>query len=149
MLTILNNRILIAGAVAWICSQVVKTIIHLIIHKKLVWERLLGDGGMPSSHSATVTAVAVSTGLICGWETPLFAVAAILALIVMHDAMGVRQETGKQAKVINNMVELLNSMGRGELTPEESLKEFVGHTRRQVIIGAIFGVAVALLMNRG
>ena len=148
MLTLLNNRILIAGGVAWICSQVVKTLIHLIINKKLVWERLLGDGGMPSSHSATVTAVAVSTGLICGWDSPLFAVSAILALIVMHDAMGVRQETGKQAKVINSMVELLNSMGRGELTPEESLKEFVGHTRRQVYVGAIFGTTVALLMNR-
>ena len=73
--------------------------------------------------------------------------AAILAMIVMHDAMGVRQETGKQARVINSMMELLNSMGRGELTPEETLKEFVGHTRRQVIIGSGLGILIALIAN--
>lgn len=144
---ILQNRILIAGCVAWLLSQIAKLVIHLIIHKRLVWERLLGDGGMPSSHSATVTAVAVTAGLRCGWDSPIFAVAAVLALIVMHDAMGVRQETGKQARVINDMVELINSMGRGELTLEETLKEFVGHTRRQVIVGAVFGGVVALVAN--
>lgn len=144
---ILQNRILIAGCVAWLLSQIAKLVIHLIIHKRLVWERLLGDGGMPSSHSATVTAVAVTSGLRCGWDSPIFAVAAVLALIVMHDAMGVRQETGKQARVINDMVELINSMGRGELTLEETLKEFVGHTRRQVVVGAVFGGAVALVAN--
>lgn len=144
---ILNNRILIAGAVAWVLSQITKTVIHLIIHKKLVWERLFGDGGMPSSHSATVTAAAVTTGITCGWDSPIFAVAVILALIVMHDAMGVRQETGKQAKVINSLVDLFNSLGSGELTPEETLKEFVGHTRRQVYVGALFGAGVAVLLN--
>ena len=144
---ILQNRILIAGCVAWLLSQIIKGIIHLIIHKRFVWERLLGDGGMPSSHSATVTAVAVMTGLRCGWDSPVFAIAVILALIVMHDAMGVRQETGKQAKVINSMVELFNSMGRGELTPEETLKEFVGHTRGQVLVGAALGAVIALAIN--
>ena len=144
---ILQNRILIAGCVAWLLSQIAKLVIHLIIHKRLVWERLLGDGGMPSSHSATVTAVAVTAGLRCGWDSPIFAVAAVLALIVMHDAMGVRQETGKQARVINDMVELIKSMGRGELTLEETLKEFVGHTRRQVVVGAVFGGVVALVAN--
>ena len=144
---ILQNRILITAVISWLLSQIVKTVIHLIVHKRFVWERLLGDGGMPSSHSATVTAVAVSTGMTCGWDSPIFAVAAVLALIVMHDAKGVRQETGKQARVINSMVELLNSMGRGELTLEETLKEFVGHTRRQVIVGAVFGGIVALVIN--
>ena len=147
MIAILQNRILIAGCVAWLLSQIAKTIVHLIINKRLVWERLLGDGGMPSSHSATVTAVAVTSGLQCGWDSPIFAVATILALIVMHDAMGVRQETGKQAKVINSMVELINSMDRGELTLEETLKEFVGHTRRQVVVGALFGGVIALAFN--
>ena len=142
------NPILIVGAVAWLFSQVSKVIIYLIINKRFQLDRLVGDGGMPSSHSATVTAVAVMTGLRCGWDSPIFAVAAILALIVMHDAMGVRQETGKQAKVINSMVELFNSLGRGELTPEETLKEFVGHTRRQVVVGAVLGGVIALVMNR-
>ena len=137
------NPILLTGAVAWLVSQLSKAIIHLIFQR----ERLFGDGGMPSSHSATVTAVAVMTGLRCGWDSPIFAIAAILAVIVMHDAMGVRQETGKQAKVINSMVELINSFGRGELTPEETLKEFVGHTRRQVVVGAVLGGVIALVMN--
>ena len=141
------NPILLTGAVAWLLSQVSKAIIYLIINKRFQWDRLFGDGGMPSSHSATVTSVAVITGLRCGLDSPTFAIAAILALIVMHDALGVRQETGKQAKVINSMVELINSFGRGELTPEETLKEFVGHTRRQVVIGAAVGCVVALVMN--
>ena len=141
------NPILLTGAVAWLLSQVSKAIIYLIINKRFQWDRLFGDGGMPSSHSATVTSVVVITGLRCGLDSPIFAIAAILALIVMHDAMGVRQETGKQAKVINSMVELINSFGRGELTPEETLKEFVGHTRRQVVIGAAVGCVVALVMN--
>ena len=144
---IISNRIIQTGAVAWTVSQVLKTLIHLFINKKIVWERLIGDGGMPSSHSATVTAAAVTIGFQCGWSSPMFGLAAILAIVVMHDAMGVRQETGKQARVINSMVELLNSMGRGEMTPEETLKEFVGHTRGQVIVGAMLGAAVALALN--
>ena len=143
--TIFQNRILLTGCAAWICSQLAKLIIHLIIHKKLEWERLMGDGGMPSSHSATVSAVAVATGMTVGWDSPLFAVACVLAIIVMHDAMGVRQETGKQAKVINDILEMFESMGRSDLTPEDKLKEFVGHTRRQVIIGSLLGIAVALV----
>lgn len=144
---IYENRILLTGLIAWAVSQLIKTIIHLIINKRFDWERLAGDGGMPSSHSATVSAVAVSTGLIAGWDSPVFAVAVILALIVMHDARGVRQETGKQARVINDILELFESMGQGKLTPEETLKELVGHTHRQVIAGAALGIVIALLMN--
>ncbi len=147
LLTLLQNRILLTGCAAWVCSQAAKLVIYFIINRRFTWERLFGDGGMPSSHSATVTAVAVATGMTVGWDSPLFAVAAILALVVMHDAMGVRQETGKQAKVINSMLELFESMGRGDLTPEETLKEFVGHTRRQVCVGALLGAAVAIIGN--
>ena len=91
--------------------------------------------------------MAVATGLRVGWDSPLFAVAAVLAMIVMHDARGVRQETGKQARVINDILELFESMGQGKLTPEETLKELVGHTGRQVFAGAALGIAIALLMN--
>ena len=137
------NKILLTAFAAWLMSQTAKVIIYRIINKKFSKERFLGDGGMPSSHSAIVTSVATAAGLQCGWDSPLFAIAAVLAVIVMHDAMGVRHETGKQAKVINNMLKL----GRGELTPEETLKEFVGHTSRQVIVGAAGGVLTAVLMN--
>ena len=147
LMDIFQNRILIAGCVAWVGSQAAELVIHALINKRVQWDRMFGDGGMPSSHSATVTAVATTTGLMCGWDSPMFAIACILALIVMHDAMGVRQETGKQAKVINSMLELFESMGRGDLTPEETLKEFVGHTRRQVFVGAALGIVIALLMD--
>ena len=145
ILEILNNRILIAGCLAWACSQVIKTLIHLVINHRLVWERLVGDGGMPSSHSATVTAVAVMTGLLRGWNSAEFAIAAILAIVVMHDAMGVRQETGKQAKAINSMMEMFETLGAKNLTPEETLKEFVGHTPLQVLAGLLLGLTVALI----
>ena len=85
-----TNRILIAGLLGWAAAQVLKTIIYLIINKELRLERLFGDGGMPSGHSATVSAVALSTGLECGFDSAVFAVAFIMAIIVMHDAAGVR-----------------------------------------------------------
>jgi len=141
------NRILLIALIAWAAAQTAKVIIYWIINKKFVLERFFGDGGMPSSHSAVVAALATATGLQCGWNSPLFAVAAILAIIVMHDATGVRQETGKQAKVINDIVKTLEARGRGELTPAETLKEFVGHTGPQVLVGALGGIAVAVIMD--
>ena len=141
---LLQNKILITGCVAWLISQFTKAVIYLIINKRFNWERLLGDGGMPSSHSATVTAVAVMTGLNCGWDSPVFAVAAVLALVVMHDAMGVRRETGKQAKVINNMMDWLSEFS-SDIPPEEKLKEFVGHSPTQVFFGALLGIIVGVV----
>ena len=147
IMQIIGNRIIQTGAVAWVLSQVIKTVIHLILNKKIVWERLVGDGGMPSSHSATVTSVAVATGFTAGWDSPVFAVAVFLAIIVMHDARGVRRETGKQAVVINNMLEFFEKMGAGDMTPEQTLKEFVGHSPLQVAVGAVLGFVVAIAMN--
>ena len=141
------NRILLIALIAWAAAQTAKVIIYWIINKKFVLERFFGDGGMPSSHSAVVAALATATGLQCGWNSPLFAIAAILAIIVMHDATGVRQETGKQAKVINDIVKTLEARGRGELTPAETLKEFVGHTGPQVLVGALGGISVAVIMD--
>ena len=147
LLQIYSNKIIQTGAIAWVSSQIIKTIIHLIVNKKIVWERLVGDGGMPSSHSATVTSVATAAGFIEGWNSSIFAVAVFLAIIVMHDARGVRRETGKQAVVINDMLELFEKMGAGSLTPEETLKEVVGHTPLQVLAGGILGFVVAVIMN--
>ena len=144
---IFHNRILLAGLMGWGLAQILKTIIFFIVHKKLQWERLFGDGGMPSGHSATVTAVAVSVGLQCGFNTPVFAIAMILAIIVMHDAMGVRLETGKQAKLLNDMTEVLEKLSGTDLTNEEKLKEFVGHTPFQVLMGMILGLIVGIVLN--
>ena len=100
---------------------------------------------MPSAHSATVTAVTVMTGILCGFGSPLFAVACIVAIIVMHDAMGVRLETGKQAKLLNEMVALFEAIGQPKLSMEKKLKEFVGHTPSQVTAGMLLGIAVAVI----
>ena len=144
----LYNPILITSLIAWVLAQFSKTVIHGILHHKMDWGRAFGDGGMPSSHSAVVMSAACAIGLRHGWDSALFAISAILALIVMHDATGVRQETGKQAKAINNMAELLQSMSKGSVTQMEALEEFVGHTGRQVFVGALLGIAVALVMFR-
>lgn len=141
------NRILLICFISWVGAQICKGIIFYIVNKKFSWERMMGDGGMPSCHTATVAALATATGLQCGMDSPEFAIAVIFALIVMHDATGVRQETGKQAKVLNDLMNTFNTMMRKDLTPEENLKEFVGHTGRQVFVGMLFGIAAALLLN--
>jgi len=143
----LYNPILVTALIAWALAQFSKTVIHWIIHRQFDVHRLFGDGGMPSSHSAIVTSAATAIGLRHGWPSPLFALSVILALIVMHDAAGVRQETGKQARAINDIAELLKSMNRGVLTQVEALEEFVGHTGRQVFVGALLGILVALIAH--
>lgn len=141
---VLSNKILIAAFCGWLVAQVLKTIIYVAVNKNFNPERLLGDGGMPSSHSATVMAMVTSTAFYFGPETFEFAVTAILALIVMHDAMGVRRETGKQAKVINNMMDWF--MQNSDISPEEKLKEFVGHSPTQVFFGALLGIIVGVVV---
>ena len=142
---VLSNRILLAAFWAWLVAQVLKTLIYVAVNKNFNPERLLGDGGMPSSHSATVMAMVTSTAFYFGPETFEFAVTAILALIVMHDAMGVRRETGKQAKVINNMMDWFMQMD-SDISPEEKLKEFVGHSPTQVFFGALLGIIVGFVV---
>ena len=142
-----NNVIFASAAWGWLFAQILKTIIHIILNKKFVAERLIGDGGMPSSHSATVSALATATYLNYGAGSCEFAIALILALIVMHDAMGVRRETGIHASILNEMMETFEKMGHQELSPEDKLKEFVGHTPLQVLMGALLGVTIAIFMN--
>ena len=140
----ISNRILLAGACGWLTAQVLKTIIYAITNHGIDWTRLAGDGGMPSGHSATVTAIAVSCGIELGFDSALFALSFFFAIIVMHDAMGIRLETGKQAMMLNNLAEVIYDK---ELTPEEKLKEFVGHTPLQVVMGSILGLVIAILMH--
>ena len=142
---LLENKIIIAGIVSWTCAQCLKLIIYRIVNKKFDFERLFGDGGMPSSHSATVTSVALMTGLVAGFGSPVFGVAFILAVVVMHDASGVRLETGKQAKVINELIKIFEDLGKSSISPEDKLKEFVGHTHIQVFAGFCLGIIVTLI----
>ncbi len=145
LIDLITNPFLITGVASWFLAQVTKTIIHAIINKKLVWERLVGDGGMPSGHSATVSSLATVAGLLRGFNSFEFAVATLLAIIVCHDAMGVRLETGKQAQIINEMKKAFEALVKEDL-PEVKLKEFVGHTPIQVIAGVALGICNALVM---
>ena len=107
-----HNIIFMSAITGWFVAQVLKTIIHIIVNKQFVAERLVGGGGMPSSHSATVCALATATGIRYGGGSFEFALAAVFAIVVMYDAMGVRQETGKQGKVLNEMMEIFTQMGK-------------------------------------
>ena len=139
-----SNIIFWSAAAGWLIAQILKTIIHMSLTKKFVAERLVGSGGMPNSHSATVCAFATATALEYGGDSFEFAVALILAIIVMYDAMGVRRETGIQARVLNDIMKTFADMGRSELSAYEKMKEFVGHTPLQVLAGAILGILISL-----
>ena len=140
-----TNPFLMTGVCSWFIAQLLKTIIHFIINKKFDIHRLFGDGGMPSGHSATVTSLATISALYYGTGSFEFAVTAILALIVCHDAMGVRLETGKQAIVLNDLMEIIDMLTTEKL-PEVKLKEFVGHTPIQVLAGFLVGILNAIFM---
>ena len=146
LLQIITNKILIVGIVSWFLAQVFKCISNLILTKKFSIERLFGDGGMPSGHSATVVSVAVATGLYEGFDTAVFAVAMILAIVVMHDAMNVRYQAGKQAELLNAMADMFEKITGADLPNEEKLKELLGHTPLQVAAGCHLGIATAIIM---
>ena len=140
------NEIFIAAALGWFLAQILKTIIHTALTRSFVAERMVGSGGMPSSHSSTVCALATSTCLQYGSDSFEFAIASFFAIVVMYDAIGVRRETGIQARVLNEMMELFSHMGK-DVSMEDKLKGFVGHTPLQVLAGAILGILIAFVVN--
>lgn len=124
---------------AWAAAQLCKLFIELLAHHRLDWHRLTGDGGMPSGHAATVVALATAALLRYGATSGAFAVSTVLAIIVMHDAMGVRWQAGQHARTINELLE------RNDAPPEALLEELLGHTPLQVAAGALLGAATAVL----
>ena len=145
LLEILNNRAIVAAITAWAIAQGLKVLLTLAISRRFDSSRVLGSGGMPSSHSAMVCALTTTVGIREGCASSMFALACCFAGIVMYDAAGVRRSAGRNAAVINNLVESLS--GRGEYTfDEERLKELVGHTPIQVLAGALLGVLVGALI---
>ncbi|AFY65835.1 divergent PAP2 family protein [Geitlerinema sp. PCC 7407] len=140
---ILSNRTLLVALLACLIAQVLKVIVEFARHGKVNLRALVETGGMPSAHSALVTALATGVGLSVGWASNEFAVALIFAIIVMYDAAGVRQAAGKQAKILN---QIIDEVFRDEYQfNEDRLKELLGHTPVQVIIGSMLGVAIAWL----
>ena len=142
---LMSNQFFIVGLSSWALAQVLKTIIHAAVYKKLEWERLFGDGGMPSGHSATVVSVATACAWFNGLGSFQFAISFILAIIVCHDATGVRLETGKQAFLIKEIASIIEKIADQKVSDDVKLKEFVGHTVSQVICGAALGIINALV----
>ena len=142
-----SNELFVSAAIAWFIAQLLKTIIHTFVTKDFSIERMYGSGGMPSSHSSTVTALATTAYFIHGAASSEFAISAILAIIVMYDARGVRRETGIQAKVLNDLIDLLKDIHNELMSMDDKLKEFVGHTPLQVVAGALLGIAIACTVH--
>ena len=141
----ITNPFIITPISSWILAQIVKTIIHLMVNKKFDVKRLMGDGGMPSGHSATVMSLTVLTGIVFGCGSWEFAISAILTLIVGHDAMGVRREVGKHSGVLNEIVKTFEMLG-GDAPIDVKLNELAGHTPLQVWVGGFLGAANAVVM---
>ena len=143
LIDFVTNPFIIAGISSWLLAQIAKFFIYAIVNKTFDISRLHGDGGMPSGHSATVGGLAMMCALICGFDSPQFAIAFVLATIVCHDAMNVRLESGKHAEILNDIVEWFNETMKAGFT-EEKLKEFLGHTKLQVYVGVLLGALNAI-----
>ena len=139
---VINNKYLYIPLITWFCIQLFKVIYDLITTKKLNFKRIMGAGGMPSSHSAVVTSLATLMGKYQGVDTPIFAMSVVFAMVVMYDAAGVRRAAGKQARLLNKIVE---TPGLSGVQVQEKLVEVLGHTPLQVIVGAFIGIVVGIL----
>ncbi|MCL2399898.1 MAG: divergent PAP2 family protein [Defluviitaleaceae bacterium] len=141
---LINNSHLLIAIFACLSAQALKVLIDYGRTKTVDKALFFGTGGMPSSHSAFVVSMAASIGTVEGLHSSMFAIALVFALIVMYDAAGVRRAAGKHAEVINMLVESLENIG---ITPDEKLKELLGHSPIEVVAGALWGVAVAAISH--
>ena len=140
LLGVFHNQTLIASLTAWSLAQILKLPIEFMQTRKWNWALLLRAGGMPSSHSALVTAVAHSIGLTSGFDTPTFALAVALAMVVIYDATGIRRQAGRHAEIINAMVE---DLVEGHPLRQEQLREVLGHSPMEALVGVVLGLAVS------
>lgn len=139
---IFNNKILMIAMLSWFLAQFAKLLLTLLNDKKLDFNKLIASGGMPSSHSSFSTAVAVGIGQIHGYDSGLFALAAVFSFIVMYDAANVRLEAGKQAALLNRIIDVMQDP---HVKLDDRLKELLGHTPFQVAVGALLGIVTALI----
>ncbi|MGE5328787.1 MAG: divergent PAP2 family protein [Deltaproteobacteria bacterium] len=138
------NPVVVVPIFSWLIAQITKVALDLKKFGKINVRRFVGSGGMPSSHTAFVTSLATVVGAKCGWDSPELGIAFAVALIVMYDATGVRRAAGKQAQVLNTIIE--ESQKNGRLTNlDVKLKELIGHTPFEVLVGAVIGISIALL----
>ncbi len=139
---LIHNKYVIIPILTWFFIQLFKVVYDLVTTKKFNFKRILGAGGMPSSHSAIVMALAVMVGKNQGFDSPMFALALIFACIVMYDAAGVRRAAGKQAALLNKIIE---TPGLSDLEVHERLVEVLGHSPVQVLVGALIGIIVGAI----
>jgi acid phosphatase family membrane protein YuiD len=157
--TLGQNYILTVALASWFAAQLIKVILNCITQKEVVWERLVGAGGMPSSHSALVCSMTVGMARKTGLGSPEFALAFLIAAVVMYDAMGVRRAAGEHAKVLNQIVSFFNKDSQviqsgkpskrekdaeDPASSDKQLKEFLGHTPLEVLAGALLGILIAM-----
>lgn len=140
ILHILRNEVIITAVLGWFVAQLLKVIIVSMKLKKIDFSRMVGSGGMPSSHSAFVVALATRIGCLKGFDSVEFAIAFCFALVVMYDAAGVRRAAGKQAEILNKIIDDLTH----NKLKQEKLKELIGHTPIEVLAGAILGLIIGL-----
>ena len=136
-----ENRVLGTALLAWLIAQMTKVIITSVVKGKIDLSRMIGSGGMPSSHAAFVVSLASGVGFRVGFDSALFALAAVFAMVVMYDAAGVRRETGIQARLLNRIV--MDLIEQGRFPQHKELKELLGHTPVEVLAGALVGAFVA------
>ena len=140
---IFHNAILVSAVTAWAIAQMLKVVVSVILLRKLNFQLIFSSGGFPSSHSATVSALALGIGKYYGWDSPIFAVSIIFGMIVLYDAAGVRRAAGLQAEVLNQLVERMYPSLNIE---KKRLKELIGHTPFEVFAGVSVGLIVGLLI---
>ena len=140
---ILENHVLIVSVLACLMAQASKLVVEFVQHGKINIRVLTTTGGMPSAHSAFVAALATGVGQRIGWSSPEFALAVVFAVIVMYDAAGVRQAAGKQARILNQIIDEL--FQEHPHLNEDRLKELLGHTPFQVIVGLALGIVIYCL----
>ena len=143
-LEVSTNKILIVTILAWFIAQVIKVILGIARERRFNFRWFIGTGGMPSSHAAGAAALATSSGMTLGFDSPIFALAVMFALVTMFDAQGVRRATGKQAEILNKVMDDIYFQGKIQ---EHRLKELIGHTPIQVIIGALLGIYIAIIFQ--
>jgi len=144
---LINNHLFLAVMFGWLLAQIIKTIVNLCRNKSFDARRLYGSGGMPSSHSTGVTALGILSGYMYGFDSFQFAISALLAIIVVYDARGVRYQAGLHAKTINQLIdEMINQKIIDKDEREKRLSEFIGHTGMQILVGAILGLVYSLIL---
>lgn len=143
IIKLITNKYIYVPLILWFAIQLFKFIYDLVTTKKINFKRILGAGGMPSSHTAVVTSITTLMGKEFGLDSAIFALSLIFALVVMYDAAGVRRAAGKQAKVLNGIV---NTPGLSNVQVQEKLVEALGHTPKEVFVGALIGIIAGIIL---